>query len=184
MFIHIKKTLYVPWKLLYPIISLSRTIPDILHVNLLILPHSLNFIYEKSPPIDHMQIVTFAVWDPNVIRHPESRFGYPINMPLCNSTGPVLDRCYQHRTITGPVLATNGMFTGYMTLGFTVSDNDAFGLFPRHAVQLIPLSIERGTVYSPDSKTIRVDVDSISVSVGWISIRHRPYLFCGAPRCH
>ena len=33
-------------------------------------------------------------------------------MPLCASTGPVLGRCCQHRTSTGPVLATNGMFTG------------------------------------------------------------------------
>ena len=36
---------------------------------------------------------------------------YPINMPLCASTGHVLGRCCQHRTSTGPVLATNGMFT-------------------------------------------------------------------------
>jgi len=35
----------------------------------------------------------------------------PINMPLRASTGPVLVRCCQHRTRTGPVLATNGMFT-------------------------------------------------------------------------
>ena len=32
-------------------------------------------------------------------------------MPLCASTGPVLGRCCQHRTSTGPVLVTNGMFT-------------------------------------------------------------------------
>ena len=31
-------------------------------------------------------------------------------MPLCASTGPVLGRRCQHRTSTGPVLATNGMF--------------------------------------------------------------------------
>ena len=36
----------------------------------------------------------------------------PINMSLCASTGPVLGRCCQHRNSTGPVLATNGMFTG------------------------------------------------------------------------
>ena len=36
----------------------------------------------------------------------------PIIMPWCASTGPVLGRCCQHRTSTGPVLATNGMFTG------------------------------------------------------------------------
>jgi len=36
----------------------------------------------------------------------------PVNMPLCASTGPVLARCWQHRTSTGPVLATNGMFIG------------------------------------------------------------------------
>ena len=36
----------------------------------------------------------------------------PINMPLCASTGPVPGRCWQHRPGTGPVLATNGMFTG------------------------------------------------------------------------
>ena len=36
----------------------------------------------------------------------------PINKPLCASTGHVLDRNCQHRTSTGPVLATNGMFTG------------------------------------------------------------------------
>ena len=35
-------------------------------------------------------------------------------MPLCASTGPVLGRYCQHRTSTGPVLATNGMFTGIM----------------------------------------------------------------------
>ena len=37
---------------------------------------------------------------------------YPINMPLCASTGPVLCQCCQHRTSTGPVLAHNGMFIG------------------------------------------------------------------------
>ena len=36
----------------------------------------------------------------------------PVNMPLYASTGPVLGRCCQHRTSTGPVQATNGMFTG------------------------------------------------------------------------
>ena len=36
----------------------------------------------------------------------------PIHMPLCASTGPVLGPCCQHRTSSGPVLATNGMFTG------------------------------------------------------------------------
>ena len=35
-------------------------------------------------------------------------------MPLCASTGPVLGRCCQHQTSTGPVLATNGMFTGFI----------------------------------------------------------------------
>ena len=39
----------------------------------------------------------------------------PINMPLCASTVPVLGRCCQHRTSTGPVLATNGMFTGVLS---------------------------------------------------------------------
>ena len=34
----------------------------------------------------------------------------PVNMPLVGSTGPVLVRCWQHRTITGPVLAHNSMF--------------------------------------------------------------------------
>jgi len=34
---------------------------------------------------------------------------YPINMPLCASTGPVLVQCCQHQTSTGPVLATNDM---------------------------------------------------------------------------
>ena len=38
----------------------------------------------------------------------------PINRPLCASTRPVLVRCCQRRTSTGPVLATNGMFTGYV----------------------------------------------------------------------
>jgi len=37
---------------------------------------------------------------------------HPINMPLRARTGPVLVRCCQHRTSTGPVLATSGMFTG------------------------------------------------------------------------
>jgi len=32
----------------------------------------------------------------------------PITMPLCAITGPVLDRCCQHRTSTGPVMAHNG----------------------------------------------------------------------------
>ena len=36
----------------------------------------------------------------------------PVNMPLVASTGRVLGRCCQHRTSTGPVLATNGMYTG------------------------------------------------------------------------
>ena len=42
-----------------------------------------------------------------------SQASTPINMPLCASTGPVLLRCCQHRTSTGPVLATNGMFKLY-----------------------------------------------------------------------
>jgi len=41
---------------------------------------------------------------------------FPVNMPLCASTGPVLARCCQHRTSTGPVLATNGMFIGLMSI--------------------------------------------------------------------
>jgi len=36
----------------------------------------------------------------------------PVNMPLRANTGPVLGRCCQHLASTGPVLATNGMFTG------------------------------------------------------------------------
>ena len=40
----------------------------------------------------------------------------PVNMPLCASTGPVLVRCCRHRPSTGPVLATNGMFTGMHAL--------------------------------------------------------------------
>ena len=36
----------------------------------------------------------------------------PLKMPVLASTGPVLDRCCQHRTSTGPVLARTGMFTG------------------------------------------------------------------------
>jgi len=36
----------------------------------------------------------------------------PINMPLRGVTGPVLGRCCQHRTSTGPVPAPIGMFTG------------------------------------------------------------------------
>ena len=36
--------------------------------------------------------------------------------PLCASTGPVLGRCCQHRPNTGPVLATNGRFTGMLKL--------------------------------------------------------------------
>ena len=39
---------------------------------------------------------------------------FPINMPLCASTGPVLGRWWQHRTSTGRVLAHNGMFMGIM----------------------------------------------------------------------
>jgi len=35
-------------------------------------------------------------------------------MPLCAGTGPVLGRCWQHPPSTGPVLATNGMFTGFL----------------------------------------------------------------------
>ena len=41
---------------------------------------------------------------------------FPVNMPLVASTGPLLVRCWQHRTSTGPVLATNGMFMGLFTL--------------------------------------------------------------------
>ena len=41
---------------------------------------------------------------------------FPINMPLCASTGPVLSRCSQHHTSTGPVLANNGMFTGNVVI--------------------------------------------------------------------
>jgi len=37
-------------------------------------------------------------------------------MPLVASTGPVLARCWQHRPSTGPVLARNGMFTGFILL--------------------------------------------------------------------
>ena len=39
---------------------------------------------------------------------------YPVNMPVCASTGPVLGRCCQHRTSTVPVLAHYGMFMGYV----------------------------------------------------------------------
>ena len=35
---------------------------------------------------------------------------FPINMPLCASTGPVLGRCWQHWPSTGSVLAHNSMF--------------------------------------------------------------------------
>ena len=42
-------------------------------------------------------------------------------MPLCASTGPVLGRCCQHRPSTGPVLATNGMYTGNI-LNFSIFD--------------------------------------------------------------
>ena len=38
--------------------------------------------------------------------------GYPVSMPLFPNIGPVLVRCCQHRTSTGPVLAHSGMFTG------------------------------------------------------------------------
>ena len=37
---------------------------------------------------------------------------FPVDMPVCASTGLVLGRCWQHRTSTGPVLAHNGMFMG------------------------------------------------------------------------
>ena len=30
---------------------------------------------------------------------------FPVNMPVCASTGPFLGRCWQHRPRTGPVLA-------------------------------------------------------------------------------
>ena len=40
----------------------------------------------------------------------------PIKMPLYASTGPVLGRCCQPRTSTGPVLATNDMFTGCQSI--------------------------------------------------------------------
>jgi len=36
----------------------------------------------------------------------------PVNRPERASTGPVLGRCYQHRTSNGPVLAHYGMFLG------------------------------------------------------------------------
>ena len=35
---------------------------------------------------------------------------YPVNMPLCASTGPVLGRCWQHQPSAGPVLTCTGMF--------------------------------------------------------------------------
>jgi len=38
------------------------------------------------------------------------------NIPLCASTGPVLVRCCQHLTSTGPVLAHNSMFMGIQLL--------------------------------------------------------------------
>jgi len=38
----------------------------------------------------------------------------PINMPLSASIGPVLGRCYQHRTSIRPVLAHTGIFTGVL----------------------------------------------------------------------
>ena len=43
-----------------------------------------------------------------------TRAHHPVNMPVCASTGPVQGRCCQHRPITGPVPATNDMFTGHM----------------------------------------------------------------------
>jgi len=39
-------------------------------------------------------------------------FAIPVNMPLRAGTGPVLGRCCQHWTSTGPVLAPTGMLTG------------------------------------------------------------------------
>jgi len=43
-------------------------------------------------------------------------------MLLCASTGPVVGRCWQHRTSTGPVLATNGVFTGSTSLSRRTSN--------------------------------------------------------------
>ena len=36
-------------------------------------------------------------------------------MPLCASSGPVLVRCGQHRTSTGPALAPEGLFMGIVS---------------------------------------------------------------------
>jgi len=47
----------------------------------------------------------------------------PINRPLRTSTGPVLDRCWQHRPSTGPVLATNGMFSDMLQEAENNRDN-------------------------------------------------------------
>ena len=46
-----------------------------------------------------------------------------VNMPLCASTGPVLDRCIGYRTSTGPVLAHNGMFMECVELWGTYNKN-------------------------------------------------------------
>ena len=70
--------------------------------------------YSRWPPTENNLTLTLSAGDisPTSIRVCCYRRAYPINMPLCASTGPVLVRCCQHPTSTGPVLATNGMFTG------------------------------------------------------------------------
>ena len=40
----------------------------------------------------------------------------PVSIPVGIGTGPVLVRCWQHRTSTSPVPARNGMFAGIASL--------------------------------------------------------------------
>ena len=51
-------------------------------------------------------------------------FDIPIHIPLVASTGPVLDRCWQHLASTGPVLAHHGMFK---LMGMLINTVPLFG---------------------------------------------------------
>jgi len=63
----------------------------------------------------------------------------PISMQLCASTGPVLGRCWQHRPSMGPVLATDGMFTGIIVTKRLINTNIVMKKYNSHDVGRVEL---------------------------------------------
>ena len=77
-----------------------------------VLPHVMKQEIKRHPDITK-NLTTREMWClEDIICKMQTTRVHPIDMQLCASTGPVLVRCWQHRTSTSPVLAHNGMFMG------------------------------------------------------------------------